>query len=404
MRSSHLFQLVLALLLSLVTAEDGYDGWLRYAPVSCDLHCQQALPSHLVLLNSTKGSPIETAGRELKAGFQSILSKNLTSHTFQCNSSASILVATLDEYRQRCRHINVPELDPDGFWLQSEGETVRILGNNARGALYGAYEYLSMVAQRNFSHITYATSPHAPIRWVNQWDNMDGSIERGYGGASIFFKDGTVVEDMAPVEQYARLLASTRINAIVVNNVNANATLLLPENLKGLGRIADACRPYGVQIGISLNFASPETLGGLTTYDPLDPGVISWWQNITDSLYTYVPDMAGYLVKADSEGQPGPDTYNRTLSQGANLFARALQPYGGVLMYRAFVYNNNINESDWKADRAKAAVEYFKDLDGQFEENVVIQIKYGPIDFQVREPASPLFANLYHTNTAIELE
>ncbi|KAI2909830.1 CAZyme family GH67 [Aspergillus niger] len=404
MRGLNLFQLILALLLSMVAAEDGYDGWLRYAPVSCDLHCQQALPSHVVLLNSTKGSPIETAGRELKAGFQSILSTNLTSRPFQCNSSASILVATLDEYRQRCRDINVPELDPDGFWLQSEGDTVRILGKDARGALYGAYEYLAMVAQRNFSRVAYATSPHAPIRWVNQWDNMDGSIERGYGGASIFFKDGTVVEDMAPVEQYARLLASIRINAIVVNNVNANATLLLPENMKGLSRIADACRPYGVQIGISLNFASPEALGGLNTYDPLDPGVIAWWQNITDSLYTYVPDMAGYLVKADSEGQPGPDTYNRTLSQGANLFARALQPYGGVLMYRAFVYDDNLNESDWKADRAKAAVEYFKDLDGQFEENVVIQIKYGPIDFQVREPTSPLFANLYHTNTAIELE
>ncbi|PWY94232.1 putative alpha-glucuronidase A [Aspergillus sclerotioniger CBS 115572] len=405
MRGFAYTSLALASIWSLTAAEDGYNGWLRYAPIPCDLSCLQALPSHVVLLNSTRGNPIETAGRELKAGFQSILSKNLSSLPLQCDSPASILVATVDEYRQRCNgNITVPALDDDGFWLQSRGDTVRILGQNDRGALYGAYEYLSMVAQRNFSHVAYASSPHAPIRWVNQWDNMDGSIERGYGGASIFFENGTVVDDLAPVEQYARLLASIRVNAIVVNNVNANATLLLPENMKGLARIADTCRPYGVQIGISLNFASPEDVGSLDTYDPLDSGVIAWWQNITDSLYTYVPDMAGYLVKADSEGQPGPDTYNRTLAQGANLFARALQPHGGVLMFRAFVYDDNLNESDWKADRAKAAVEYFKDLDGQFEENVVVQIKYGPIDFQVREPTSPLFANLYHTNTAIELE
>ncbi|RAL14500.1 alpha-glucuronidase [Aspergillus homomorphus CBS 101889] len=397
--------LVWGLLFSLAAAEDGFAGWLRYAPVPCDSVCLQGLPSRLNVLNNTKGSPIEIAGLELATGLQSIVSKNLTSTQPRCDVSDSILVATLEQYKHRCNTaVDIPELDQDGFWLRSTGKSVQILGQSERGALYGAYEYLSLLAQGNFSHVAYASNPHAPIRWVNQWDNMDGVIERGYGGLSIFFKNGRIVDDLAPVKQYARLLASVRINGLVVNNVNANATLLTPENMKGLGRIADVCRSYGVQIGVSLNFASPKTLGGLDTFDPLDATVIAWWNNITNSLYDHVPDLAGYLVKADSEGQPGPNTYNRTLSQGANLFARALQPHGGVLMYRAFVYDSNLNESDWKADRAKAAVQYFKDLDGEFEENVVVQIKYGPIDFQVREPVSPLFANLFKTNTAIELQ
>lgn len=152
--------------------------------------------------------------------------------------------------------------------------------------------------------------------------------------------------------------------------------MLTTQNLNGLGRIANAMRPYGVQIGISLNFASPQLLGNLSTFDPLDQGVISWWTNVTEQLYERVLDMFGYLVKANSEGQPGPLTYNRTLAEGANLFAKALKPRGGTLMFRAFVYNL-LNETDWKADRANAAVDFFKPLDGQFDNNVVIQVKYG---------------------------
>lgn len=211
---------------------------------------------------------------------------------------------------------------------------------------------------------------------------------------------------MTRVSQYGRLLASAKINGIIVNNVNANPILLSSENMDGLKRIADAFRPWGVQIGISMNFASPQTFGNLTTFDPLDETVIAWWGNITEQLYSRVPDMCGYLVKANSEGQPGPITYNRTLADGANLFARELKNHGfkqGIVMFRAFVYDQ-LNWTDWHADRANAAVEFFKELDGKFDDNVVVQIKYGPIDFQVREPVSPLFANLEHTNMAIELQ
>ena len=157
----------------------------------------------------------------------------------------------------------------------------------------------------------------------------------------------------------------------------------------GLGRIADAFRPYGVKLGISLNFATPQTLGGLPTFDPLDPAVIAYWANITDQVYEVVPDMAGYLVKANSEGQPGPLTYNRTLAEGANLFANAIQRHGGIVMFRAFVYDQ-LNESDWRADRANAAVDFFSGLDGEFMDNVVVQIKFGPIDFQVRGERSSI--------------
>lgn len=395
------------LFLSLVAAEDGLNGWLRYASLPASSLHHAPVFAHVIALNSTTSSPVFVAGQELQKGIQGILGKvtDLThSVGTRTRDSSSVIVGTIDEYTKTIGQLDsLPQLKQDGFWLSTKGSTVQILGQNERGALYGTFEYLSMLAQGNFSQVAYATNPHAPIRWVNQWDNLDGSIERGYGGPSIFFANGTVVNDLTRVGEYARLLASVGINGLIVNNVNADANLLSPQNMQGLGRIADITRPFGIQIGISLNFASPQTIGGLNTFDPLDPSVVSFWGNITDQIYQHVPDMVGYLVKANSEGQPGPLTYNRTLADGANLFAKALLPHNGIAMFRAFVYDM-LDESDWKADRANAAVQFFKGLDGQFDDNVVVQIKYGPIDFQVREPASPLFANLMKTNTAIELE
>lgn len=398
-----MFRLLVFLFCGLAAAENGLNAWLRYAPLPGAVSKNAALPSSIVALNATSTSPVYVASVELQKGFHGIFGQQVNI-SFENTSASSVVVGTVDEYTKVNGALTpAPQLEIDGFWLSINGDEVQILGQNERGALYGAFEYLSMLAQGNFSSIAYATNPVAPIRWVNQWDNLDGTITRDYGGGSIFFANGTVVNDLTRAAEYARLLASIRINAVVINNVNANATILSDQNLLGVGRIADAFRPYGVQVGLSLDFATPEDFGPLKTYDPLDPSVIAYWTNITDVIYQHVPDMAGYLVKADSEGTPGPLTYNRTLAQGANLFAKALQPYGGVVMYRAFVYNL-LNESVWTNDRANAAVQFFQPLDGQFDDNVVIQIKYGPIDFQVREPASPLFANLPNTNTAIELE
>ncbi|KAF3763105.1 family 67 glycoside hydrolase [Cryphonectria parasitica EP155] len=398
-------------------AEDGLAAWLRYARIPDAADHVNSIPSTVVALSTNQSSPVYTAGVELKQGLLGILGKSVSvttslalssSQQQQNASTSSITVGTFDAYTQAggaatTANTSALLLQGDGFWLDTtQDDNVLILSHTERGALYGTFTYLAKLAQGNFTPVAYASNPNAPVRWVNQWDNLDSSIERGYAGASIFFADGVVRQNLSRVADYARLLASVGINGLIVNNVNADENMLNDTNVAGLGRIADIMRPYGVQAGISLNFASPNaTLG---TFDPLDPAVQAWWTNITDYIYQTVPDLAGFLVKGDSEGQPGPLSYNRTLAEGANLFARPTAPYGGVIMYRAFVYNDELNETDWYADRAKAAVDYFQPLDGQFDDNVVVQIKYGPIDFQVREPTSPLFANLVDTNVGIELE
>tara|TARA_R110002003_G_scaffold58_18_gene5240 strand:- start:17225 stop:19732 length:2508 start_codon:yes stop_codon:yes gene_type:complete len=391
------------LVLTLGAAEDGSQAWLRYAFVPEAQHL--SIPSQVVALNATDNSPIHTAQQELEKGIKSITGRTVVKRTTADQHSAAIILGTRASYTGQYGNLTqVEDLEEDGFYLKTEGSNVIIVGHNERGALYGAFEYLSRLARGNFAATTTVENPQAPIRWTNEWDNLDGSIERGYGGPSIFFRNGFVVDNVTRVAEYARLLASLRINGVVVNNVNANASLLNDRNIEGLGRLADAMRPYGVQLGISLNFASPQTFGGLSTFDPLDPKVDAWWANVTNVIYNKVPDMAGYLVKANSEGQPGPLTYNRTLADGANMFAKAVEPYGGIVMFRAFVYDNHINPANWTADRANAAVEFFQHLDGKFDANVVVQIKYGPIDFQVREPPNPLFSTLRDESTAIELQ
>ncbi|KAF2660931.1 glycoside hydrolase family 67 protein [Lophiostoma macrostomum CBS 122681] len=395
--------LCLLVCIGIVTAEDGSQAWLRYAPVP-QASSYQSLPSSIVALNSTRSSPVYTAGQELQRGVKGILGKQLSVNSTG-KSESTIVVGTLNAYQEVFGNLDdADDLEEDGFYLSIEDSKVLIIGQNERGALYGAFEYLSRIAQEMFETGSSISNPHAPIRWTNEWDNMDGSIERGFAGPSIFLKNGYVTDNITRVTEYARLLASIRINGIIVNNVNANATLLSSRNIEGLGRLADAMRPYGIQLGISLNFASPHDFGGLDTFDPLDPEVDAWWANITNKIYSRVPDMAGYLVKANSEGQPGPLTYNRTLADGANMFAKAVEPHGGIVMFRAFVYDNHISYSNWTADRANAAVDFFNGLDGKFDENVVVQIKYGPIDFQVREPPSPLFSALRNTSVAIELQ
>jgi alpha-glucuronidase len=398
------FCLTLFSLAGLISAEDGSQGWLRYAPVAKACN-ETSVPSTIIALNATKGSPVYTAQQELQRGIQSVSGKHVdTSSSLKLNSAA-IIVGTLEAYQSTYGKLDRAKgLEEDGFYLSKNASNVVIVGFNERGALYGAFEYLSRLAQGKPMPTSPVDNPQALVRWTNEWDNLDGSIERGYAGPSIFFRDGFVVNNVTRVAEYARLLASIRINGMVINNVNANASLLNSRNIEGLGRVADIMRPYGVQLGVSLNFASPRDFGGLSSFDPLDPQVDAWWANITDKIYARVPDMAGYLVKANSEGQPGPLTYNRTLADGANMFARAAKPHGGIIMFRAFVYDNHISPANWTNDRANAAVDFFKDLDGKFDDNVVVQIKYGPIDFQVREPPNPLFSTLRNTSTAIELQ
>ena len=246
--------------------------------------------------------------------------------------------------------------------------------------------------------------PAMAIRWVDEWDNADGSIERGYAGRSIFFDGGKVREDLAPVAEYARLLASVGINGCNVNNVNNAAPFLTSEMIGGLARVADTMRPWGVRLAMSVDIASPQKIGGLSTYDPADPAVKAWWAAKVNEIYALIPDFAGFTVKADSEGQPGPASFGRTPADAANTLAAALEPHGGVVLYRAFVYNHHADWRDPKADRARAAYDIFHPLDGKFATNVIVQTKEGPIDFQAREPVSPLFGGLTQTSQAMEVQ
>lgn len=399
-------------LFAVALAEDGLDGWLRYARLPGHLLEQniQSIPDVIVTLNATNNNPLETAGKELQTGLRGILGLDSSIRSnIQPDTSEQIILATADSYEasdEPLQHISALQgLIDDGFYLDNTGKDVYIIGSNERGALYGAFEYLSMLSQGNFSQVSYVTNPDAPIRWGNQWDNLwdngtHGSIERGYGGDSMFYDGiGHVRDDLSRVPLFGRLLASIRINGLIINNVNADSTILIKENLDGVEEIARLLRPWGVNIGLSLSFAAPKDFGGLDTFDPLDKDVVHWWQGVSDSLFERIPDFLGYLIKASSEGQPGPLTYNRTLAEGANMFARTIEPHGGIVLFRAFVYDYQADWNNWYADRASDAVKFFGGLDGQFDDNVVVQIKYGPIDFQVREPASPLFSNLTKTNT-----
>jgi alpha-glucuronidase len=321
---------LLLLPLGLAAAEDGLNAWLRYAPIPNAEQYHDSIPSSVHALNSSEVSPVYTAGEELRHGISSMFGSDCEVQHEAGDGSADLIVGTVDAYSQSggdCDHI--PDLMEDGFYLDTTGDQVLILGQNERGAIYGAFEYLSMLGQGNITEVAFASNPDAPIRWINQWDNLrdggtHGSIERGYGGDSIFFWDGEVRKDLTRAAQYARILSSIGINAVVINNVNANETILNDTNLDGVARIADAFRPYGVRLAMSMYFASPLKTtslapGSLYTFDPLDPTVQGWWNNITDVIYEKIPDFAGYLVKANSEGQPGPITYNRTLAEGANM-------------------------------------------------------------------------------------
>ncbi len=301
-------------------------------------------------------------------------------------------------------------LPNDGFWIktvrQGSARYTVVAGETDRGVLYGVFALLRKIAlEQPIDSLDEKQIPYAPIRWVNHWDNLDGSIERGYGGRSIFWENRHARVNLSPrVADYGRMLASLGINACSINNVNADPGILTSDLLPEIARIASAFRPWGVSVAISVDFGSPKSVGGLDTFDPLDPRVAAWWSAKVDEIYRAVPDLAGIIIKADSEGRVGPSAYGRTHAEAANVVARALKPHGGLLFYRGFVYDHHMDWRNPKNDRARAAVDNFRPLDGKFEDNAVVQIKNGPIDFQVREPASPLFGVLEKTNQAIELQ
>jgi alpha-glucuronidase len=392
---------------TLSSAETGRAAWLRYQAV--DAPARAAYLPWRAPVRLLHDSPVmQAASAELRRGVVAMLGAEAVGplRGSRPAGSGAVVMGTLDEVRQALRGMAPPpQLAPDGFWISSAPGRLAIAASNDRGVLYGVFALLDRMArQQPVPSPAWQEVPSAPVRWVNEWNNLDGSIERGYAGRSIFFEAGRVVDDLTRAGEYARLLASIGINGATINNVNANAQALTPEFIPQLVRVANVFRPWGVALSIAIDFSSPMRIGGLDTFDPLDPRVAAFWKARVDAIYDAMPDFAGFVLKADSEGRLGPSAYGRTHADAANVIARALLPHRGLLFYRGFVYNNHMDYRDLKNDRARAALDNFKPLDGQFLANVVLQIKHGPIDFQVREPASPLFAALANTNQAIELQ
>lgn len=347
-------------------SEDGSRLWLRYDTVSVRKQIDKGIDSPVMRL----------AENELL--------------TFWKGGKVSLQLMADSEYFA---------LGKDGYTINVENGTTVLRSMSETGLLYAAYHLLRLQAcGEDCSRLDIKEKPLNDIRILNHWDNPDGTIERGYAGRSLWKWDELPAKVSPRYAEYARANASIGINGTVLNNVNASPEALSSDNLKKVKTLADIFRPYGIKVYLSVNFATPIKLGGLATADPLNSDVAEWWKQKVHEIYSMIPDFGGFLVKANSEGQPGPCDYHRTHAEGANMLASALKPYGGIVMWRAFVYS----PSD--ADRAKQAYLEFKPLDGKFLDNVIVQVKNGPIDFQPREPYSPLFGAMPHTQLMVEFQ
>ncbi len=371
--------LVCAFLSVPLSAEDGYRLWLRHDRV------ENARPVASIVLATPGGhesATLAAARRELVDGLSGLTGA----------APRIELTATSAE---------VPDAGKEGYALRGTADgQVRISANSDLGALYGAYALLRhLQLGQGTRDLNVTSQPKISRRLLNHWDNLNRTVERGYAGFSLW--EWFVLPDhLSPrYRDYARACASLGLNGAVLTNVNADALILTPRYLAKVAALAGEFRPYGVRVYLTARFSAPIEIGGLPTADPLDPAVIAWWQAKVAEIYRLIPDFGGFLVKANSEGQPGPQNYGRTHADGANLLADALAPHDGIVMWRAFVYAAEIKE-----DRVKQAYNEFKPLDGKFRPNVVIQIKNGPLDFQPREPFHPLFGTMPRTPLALELQ
>ena len=341
-----------------------------------------------------------------KQGYNTCLVKGRTDK----DATLSIAKNELTKY-YKGKEVSI-RIDPllnlgEGYMLTDSS----IIASSSIGILYGAYDLLRLQETGNLSHLSKTEKPAVNLRILNHWDNLDGSIERGYAGKSIWKWDEIILDKAGEFKNiskdlrnrlitYARSNASIGINGAVLNNVNASPQMMTSEYLHKVKVIADIFRPYGIRVYLSINFASPMALGYTKTADPLDMKVQLWWKKKAKEIYASIPDFGGFLVKANSEGQPGPGDYHRSHADGANMLADALKPFGGIVMWRSFVYGANHKGED----RVKQAVSEFKYQDGKFRDNVILQSKNGPLDFQPREPYAPIFDNIHQTPQIAELQ
>lgn len=296
------------------------------------------------------------------------------------------------------------KINKDSYRIEVLEQKIRVNASNINGVLYAIDDLFAMLKENNL--VSKSFTPDKRLRMINHWDNFDGSIERGYAGNSIFYNEYELVDDLNKIRMYARVLSSMKINYVAINNVNVDehATLLMTSRIDITKKITDIFSIYGIKTMLSLNFAAPLTLNELNTCDPLNVDVIKWWESTFDNFYKVLPEFGGFLVKADSEGRPGPFKYDRTHADGANMLANIVSKYNGIVVWRCFVYNCQQDWRDESIDRARAVYDNFIELDGLFHENVYLQVKSGPIDFQVREPISPLFGALKNTNVILEFQ
>ncbi|MDO1448102.1 alpha-glucuronidase family glycosyl hydrolase [Rhodocytophaga aerolata] len=387
-------------------AEDGYRLWLRYDKITNAqvLTSYKTSITELVLLGN---SPTVTASRkELQTGLSGLLGIQLPEATTVTREGA-LLIGT-PENSPVIASLNLTTslqaIGKEGFLIQTlkvQGKNSTVITANSEvGVLYGVFHFLKLLqTHQNIQKLAIQSSPKLTHRILNHWDNLDRTVERGYAGFSLWEWHKLPGYIDPRYTDYARANASIGINGTVLTNVNANALVITPAYLEKVKALADVFRPYGIKVYLTARFSAPVEIGGLKTADPLDPGVKAWWNAKADEIYKYVPDFGGFLVKANSEGQPGPQNYGRNHADGANMLADALAPYGGIVMWRAFVYDNKVPD-----DRAKQAYTEFVPLDGKFRDNVLVQVKNGPVDFQPREPFHPLFGAMPKTPLMVEFQ
>jgi len=403
-RAAAIVALLLAILpVAPAAAEDGHELWLRYRPIAEGE--AQAYRAFAMQLVAGAATPTQEATRdELLRGLGGLLGKE-PAQSAAPTAAGALVVGTAASSPLVARLVpEAKSLDGDGYVIRSvrvDGRRATVIaGGGDVGALHGAFHFLRLLqTRRPLDGLDIRETPKVRLRVLNHWDNLDRHVERGYSGQSIW--DWHRLPDWLDPRytDYARANASLGINGTVLNNVNANAEILAAPYLEKVAALAGVFRPYGIRVYLSARFSAPMEIGGLKTADPLDPAVRRWWQAKADEIYALIPDFGGFLVKANSEGQPGPQDYGRSHADGANMLADALAPHGGVVMWRAFVYSDEEPE-----DRAKQAYNEFVPLDGRFRDNVLVQVKNGAIDFQPREPFHPLFGAMPKTPLMMEFQ
>jgi alpha-glucuronidase len=385
-------------------AEDGYRLWLRYDKIT-NPAVLQAYSKNITGLYLPLSSPVlKAAALELTNGLGGLLGKTPRNLSAVIPGALAALPASHVLVRSLMDEKELNKLGEEGFIIrrvhQGGKEFTLVTGNSDVAVLYGSFHFLRLLQTgQSIQSLSITSIPRIKRRVLNHWDNLNRHVERGYAGISIWnwhtlpgYIDQRYVD-------YARANASVGINGTVLTNVNANAVVLQPEYLKKCAALANTFRPYGIKVYLTARFSAPVETGGLKTADPLDPAVKEWWTNKVKEIYSYIPDFGGFLVKANSEGQPGPQNYGRNHAHGANMLADAVAPHGGIVMWRAFVYSNETPE-----DRFKQAYNEFQPLDGTFRKNVLVQVKNGPVDFQPREPFHPLFGAMPKTPLMMEFQ